>query len=180
MQESTGHFSGGNWGSGTRPRITLPCSKHPSRGVQGPTQIPKSNASVASGAQPCSLFQQVLSHTQTPRSSCPRSRVTANPRSPANSLSTLFTPPRSERPLSRHSPLSVWLPVQSLLQTVSFARAENEPVSTAVTPAYSKWVDQYWMDGLVSRGTDEWSDRRTDRRVDRWMNEWVVERQMDG
>lgn len=49
-----------------------------------------------------------------------------------------------------------------------------------MTPAYSKWVDQYWMDGLVSRGTDEWSDRRSDRRVDRWMNEWVVERQMDG
>lgn len=42
-------------GSRTHPRITLPCSEHPSRGVQGPTQIPRSNASTASGAQPCGL-----------------------------------------------------------------------------------------------------------------------------
>lgn len=78
-------------GSGTRPRITLSCSEHPNGGVQGPTQIPRSNASTASGAQPCGLFhQQVLSRTQTPRSSCPRSRVTANPHSPANGLSTLL------------------------------------------------------------------------------------------
>lgn len=91
VRESAAHFSRGNRGSGTRPRITLSCSEHPNGGVQGPTQIPRSNASTASGAQPWGLFhQQVLSRTQTPRSSCPRSRVTANPHSPANGLSTLL------------------------------------------------------------------------------------------
>lgn len=73
------------------PRITLPRCEHHRGDVQGPMQIPRSNASMASGAQPCSLFhQQVFSRTQTPRSSCPTSRVTANPHSPANGLSTLL------------------------------------------------------------------------------------------
>lgn len=77
--------------SRTHPRITLPRCAHHSGDVQGPMQIPRSNASMASGAQPCGLFhQQVLSCTQTPRSSCPTSHVTANPRSPADGLSTLL------------------------------------------------------------------------------------------
>lgn len=78
-------------GPGTHPRLPFPRCEHPSRDSQGPTQIPRSNASTASAVQPRGLFHhQVLSHTQTPRSSCPTSRVTANPLSLANGLSTLL------------------------------------------------------------------------------------------